>query len=71
MNQVNPKHLLNSKWTKTEVVNKEKHFIIVELLKDEEDTIIGCSIEAVINHNQYQINWRELKNSTVWRYGWQ
>jgi len=29
MNKLNPKKLLNSKWTAIPAINKEKHFIIV------------------------------------------
>ena len=35
MNKVSPKVLLHSKWTKTKVVNKEKHFEITEIEFDD------------------------------------
>jgi tryptophan-rich hypothetical protein len=40
MNNLNPKKLLNSKWTATPAINKEKHFIIVEVEYDEEGNVI-------------------------------
>ncbi|MEB8431579.1 TIGR02450 family Trp-rich protein [Cocleimonas sp. KMM 6892] len=70
MNQINPKKLLLSKWTATAPVNKERHFIVSELIKDEEEKIIGCKLEAVINKNLYEIQWQRLKNNEEWLMGW-
>ena len=36
MNQINPKKLLNSKWTAVKPAHKEKHFLITEIEFDEE-----------------------------------
>jgi len=71
MNKVNPKALLNSKWTAMNVNNKEKHFIVIDVEFDDEQKVSLCVIEAVINNQQYQINWRELKDPTKWKIGWQ
>lgn len=71
MNQVSPKTLLNSKWTKTAVSNREKHFAIIEVERDENNKVLSCIIQAVINNNEYDIDWRELKDSKKWRQGWQ
>lgn len=71
MNKVSPKVLLNSKWTKVTIKDKEKHFTIIEVEFDENQLIIGCVIEAVISNNQYHIDWRELKQPDQWRMGWQ
>ena len=71
MNLVNTKALLHSKWTKIEVVNKERHFIITKIEKDENQRIVKCIIEAVISNQEYSINWRDLKNSHDWKIGWQ
>jgi tryptophan-rich hypothetical protein len=71
MNKVSPKTLLNSKWTKVKVENKEKHFIITKVTIDEEQRIVECIIEAVISNAEYSINWRDLKDSLLWKIGWQ
>ncbi len=71
MNLVNTKALLHSKWTKIEVVNKERHFIITKIEKDEDQRIVKCIIEAVISNQEYSINWRDLKNNHDWKIGWQ
>ena len=70
MNRINPKVLLSSKWTKTTVTNKEKHFIITKVKFDEQQQVIECIIEAVINNKQYAIDWRVLKETQQWRLGW-
>jgi tryptophan-rich hypothetical protein len=71
MNKVNPKVLLHSKWTKVQIQNKEKHFMITKVCFDEFQQVTQCIIEAVISKNEYSINWRELKQSEHWRIGWQ
>ena len=71
MNQVNPKKLLNSKWTKVNIVNKEKHFIVTDVTFDELQKVVGCTIEAVKNQKSYAIEWQMLKDSSQWRMGWQ
>jgi len=70
MNRVSPKALLHSKWTKIMIKNKEKHFIITKVTFDEDQAVIECIIEAVISKNDYKINWRDLKDSTLWKIGW-
>lgn len=71
MNNISPKKLLHSKWTKTKVSNKEKHFVITSVEFDENQSVIECIITAVINNNEYQIDWRELKDPQQWKTGWQ
>jgi tryptophan-rich hypothetical protein len=70
INKVNPKALINSKWTKVDVVNKEKHFIITKVEFDDEQKVTDCIIEAVMTHNEYALDWRELKIGGKWRMGW-
>jgi tryptophan-rich hypothetical protein len=70
MNNINPKKLLNSKWTAVTPVNKEKHFLITELKLDEEGEVIHCLIEAVISHRVEPIEWEALKDTDTWIQGW-
>lgn len=70
MNQISPKKLLNSKWTAVRPKNKEKHFIIIDVEFDEEGCVLRCLIQAVMSKREIAIDWRNLKDSTVWRYGW-
>ena len=70
MNWLNPEKLLMSKWTATQPEQRERHFIVTRLIRTEDETIIGCVLEAVINKNTYEINWLELKDSSRWHTGW-
>jgi tryptophan-rich hypothetical protein len=51
MNKINPKKLLNSKWTAVTPMNKEKHFLVTGLEFDEDDGVVDCVIEAVMNRS--------------------
>ena len=70
MNTVNPKKLLNSKWTAVNPQNKEKHFLVVEVQYDEDQTVVSCAIEAIYSKQQQAIEWLDLKNNKLWRQGW-
>ncbi|WP_445946865.1 TIGR02450 family Trp-rich protein [Shewanella sp.] len=70
MNNINPKKLLNSKWTAVAPVNKEKHFMITEIEFDEEGIVVLCSIEAVISKHSTPIDWHDLQDDTRWVHGW-
>jgi len=70
MNPISPKKLINSKWTKVNPVNKERHFIVTKIEFDENSTINHCFIEAVITKQEKEINWIELKNEKIWLQGW-
>ena len=70
MNKINPKKLLNSKWTAAHPVEKEKHFLVSELEFDDEGRVIHCLIEAVISNRAEEIDWKVLKDSDIWCQGW-
>ena len=70
MNIINPKKLLNSKWTAVTPTNKEKHFIISDIEFDEEGIVIDCFIEAVMSKRAMHINWQDLKDNSQWLHGW-
>ena len=70
MNPLNPKKLLNSKWTAVKPANKEKHFLVTEVEIDGNGVIIHCLIEALMTRRSFQVDWRELKNGDRWVYGW-
>ncbi|EED33716.1 tryptophan-rich conserved hypothetical protein [gamma proteobacterium NOR5-3] len=70
MNQINPKKLLNSKWSAVNPANKEKHFIVSEVEYDEDGVVVSCCIEAVLSKRSVAIDWQELKNEGTWVYGW-
>ena len=68
--QINPEKLLLSKWTAVQPQQKEKHFLVTEAIRNEQQQIIACLLEAVINHRQYELDWRLLKDLSLWLPGW-
>jgi tryptophan-rich hypothetical protein len=70
MNTLNPKKLLNSKWTSVQPVNREKHFLVTEVEYDEDGRVIHCLIEAVLTRRTRTIDWRSLGDSAQWLNGW-
>ena len=70
MNQINPKKLLNSKWTAVTPKDKEKHFTVTSVDFDEEGSVITCWIEAVMSQRGTLIQWQELKKTETWLQGW-
>jgi len=69
-NRFNSEKLLLTKWTALNPENKELHFIVTKLVRDDNNKIIGCKLEAVINKNSYEIDWENLKDSSKWKVGW-
>jgi len=69
--QINPNKLLLSKWTAVKPKNKEKHFLVSRLIRDEQQVVSACVIEAVFNQKEYEIDWYELKDPLKWLSGWQ
>jgi tryptophan-rich hypothetical protein len=67
---INPKKLLNSKWTKVVPVKKQKHFIVVKMIFDDDGAVEVCVIEAVIDRTQFSIDWKDLRQRTTWLQGW-
>ena len=70
MNRINPNKLLLSKWTAVKPLQKERHFMVTKLIRAENEEIIACELEAVINNNLYEMDWKELKDSSCWLTGW-
>ena len=68
--QINPEKLLLSKWTAVKPVNKEKHFLVSRLIRDEQEIIVACVLEALINHREVEIDWHALKDASTWLPGW-
>lgn len=70
-NPVNRKKLPNSKWTAVRPVDREKHFIILDWVRDDDGAPTDhLVIEAVLTNRLRQIHWRELEDVRWWRVGW-
>ena len=71
MNQINPRKLLNSKWTALDPTKKRRHFMVTKLvLSPDNEIIIGCELEAVIDKSIAEIDWKQLKDANCWQMGW-
>jgi len=70
MNKFSARKLRLSKWTSVAPRNREKHFIVTELLRDAEENIQQCVIEAVHSNRQRTIDWRDLRDEEKWLQGW-
>ncbi|MES1950466.1 hypothetical protein S4A8_06393 [Salinisphaera sp. S4-8] len=70
MNRINPDKLHHSKWTATRPRAKEKHFIVVELLRDEHDHVAQAVLEAVLTRRRITLAWRDLNDDEHWQTGW-
>ncbi|PWE45408.1 TIGR02450 family Trp-rich protein [Pseudomonas prosekii] len=70
MNRINPGKLLLSKWTAALPKNREKHFLVTEVFRDEEGTVLQVELQAVLTQRSERLDWQALKNSDSWLLGW-
>ncbi|KOY03852.1 MULTISPECIES: TIGR02450 family Trp-rich protein [Pseudomonas] len=70
MNRLNPGKLLLSKWTAAHPQNREKHFLVTELFRDEDGTVLAVELQAVLTQRSERLDWQALKNSDAWLLGW-
>jgi tryptophan-rich hypothetical protein len=70
-NPVNRRKLPGSKWTAPEPTHREKHFIVVDWVRDEQgEPTDRLLIEAILTNTVREIGWRELEDSARWLIGW-
>ena len=70
MNRINPGKLLLSKWTAALPKNREKHFLVTEVFRDEEGMVLQVELQAVLTQRSERLDWHLLKNSDSWLLGW-
>ena len=68
--RLNPNKLLLSKWTASRPQNRERHFLVTELLRDEQERVIAVELQAVLTGRSEQIDWQQLLDSERWQQGW-
>ena len=68
--RINPRKLLLSKWTAAQPQNRERHFLVTELIRDEQDNILGVELQAVLTQRSQQLDWHQLQDSERWLQGW-
>ena len=73
---LNPKKLKHSKWTAVQPQNKEKHFIVTQLilpmltLDAVNPQINEVELQAVYSGRSFILPWRDLTDSSQWLQGW-
>ncbi|MCP1472673.1 tryptophan-rich hypothetical protein [Pseudomonas sp. EB276 TE3739] len=70
MNRINPRKLLLSKWTAAHPQNREKHFLVTELIRDEEGTVLEVELQAVLTQRSERLDWQVLRDAEHWILGW-
>ena len=76
--RLNAKKLLLTKWTAAKPQNKEKHFIVTQLIvPDAQDGVDGVDaqiemieLEATYSKRSFTLPWRDLLDETQWVQGW-
>ena len=69
--RLNPRKLLLSKWTARQPQNREKHFLVSELICDEQGTVLQVELQAVLTQRSERLDWRVLQDGERWQMGWQ
>ena len=71
-NPLSPKKLLHTKWTAVAPRNKEKHFLVTQVIEPVPpgSPVVSVEIEAVHSRRTQVIEWRELRDGSRWRQGW-
>ena len=70
-NPVNRKKLPGSKWTALRPVDREKHFLVTDWVRDDDGLPTDeVRIEAILTNVEREIPWRELEDRDRWRIGW-
>ncbi|AKA84378.1 hypothetical protein AYK59_08280 [Pseudomonas synxantha] len=70
MNRINPAKLLLSKWTAAQPRHKEKHFLVTEIFRDEEGTVLEIELQAILTRRAERLPWQTLKDPEAWHMGW-
>jgi tryptophan-rich hypothetical protein len=70
-NPINRKNVVGSKWTATRPGDRQKHFIVLDWVRDKDGVPTEMvEVEAILTRNVSTVHWRELKDHSVWRIGW-
>lgn len=70
-NPVQKAKIVGSKWTARQPHNREKHFLVLSWVLDEnEEPTERVHLEAILTGNVREIHWRDLESVEKWRIGW-
>ncbi|MGQ7959102.1 TIGR02450 family Trp-rich protein [Pseudomonas sp. SP16.1] len=68
--RLDPRKLLLSKWTAAQPRDRERHFLVIQLIRDERDDLLAVELQAVVSGRSQRLNWHELKDAQRWLQGW-
>lgn len=71
--RLNPAKLAGSKWSACAPVDKEKHFIVIDLITPPEGESAPATLvtmEAVYSGRRFVLPWRALRDAGIWQQGW-
>ena len=70
-NRVNRKKLRNSKWTAVRPVDREKHFIVLDWERDDNDQPTDrIQLEAILTGRVRLLDHKALADQETWLIGW-
>jgi tryptophan-rich hypothetical protein len=70
LNRINPRKLLLSKWTAAHPRNREKHFLVTELFRDDDGVVLDVELQAVLTQRSERLSWQVLQDAEAWLIGW-
>lgn len=70
LHRLDPRKLLLSKWTAAHPRQREKHFLVTELFRDEEGTVLEIELQAVLTRRIERMPWQALRDAQTWLMGW-
>lgn len=70
LHRLDPRKLLLSKWTAAHPRQREKHFLVTELFRDEEGTVLEIELQAVLTQRSERMPWQALRDAQTWLMGW-
>jgi len=68
--RLNPRKLLLSKWTAARPVNREKHFLVTRVFRDELEVVREVELQAVLTQRTERLPWQALQDAQRWLMGW-
>jgi len=69
--RISPDKLHHSKWTAVQAEGGEKHFMVISLVRDEDEHVVDVILQAVLTKREFTLHWRDLKDDQTWQMGWQ
>lgn len=68
--RLDPRKLLLSKWTAAQPQDRERHFLVIQLIHDERDRLLAVELQAVVSGRSQRLDWHLLKDPQRWLQGW-